>query len=349
MVSIVQIKSDKDFSEWERTIEKWIIKQKSIIPQISPVWFKVFQSFKHFNCNLLIAHEKGKIKNFFFFVKYNGIYGSVIHCNPFIVYGGFPVVDFLVWRKLIDKLFQIAINEDCITVTLCTPPFQEVNLEMYKEVFKPDYCYSNFYQYSLLNDHPVKKLRAKRRAAFKNEIRRGNLSGITISIENSMDKWNEWYKIYFERYKEVGANPYPKELFLKIYEELVSQDKAKLFCGYNKGEMIGGTLILLGNKIADYFASAYTGGNLNVFSNTVVLDSIFNWLIQNKYELYNWESSPEKSGVYNYKARWGAKEGKHIYMTKVIGDASNILSKDVNKVKKEYKGIYILPYNLWGE
>lgn len=350
VVSITCINKPQEFLEWESTINKWINKQKLLIPQHMPLWYKIFNNLREgLSFYLIIAHEDNEIRDCLSFTIFDGPFGEVIHSNPYIVYGGFTNKDEHIWMRIFNKLFEVARNKNCITVTLCTPPYQESEIEIYKQLFIPDYCFENFYQFNLLENHPFENIKTKRRATFKNEIKRGILNGISLTIEKNIKQWELWYAIYKQRYAEIGAIPFPKDIFISIYKTFVREGKAVLFCAYKKDILLGGVLILLGNNTADYFVSAFRSDSDNLFPNTIVLDSIFNWLIKRNYHLFNWESSPGRNGVYKYKSRWGAQEGTHVYMTKIIGDTSRLLNERLDIVKKEYNGLFVLPYDLWGE
>lgn len=350
IVSYTLIDKIDDFQKWEPILNNWGNSHKFFIPQHFPIWFKVFEGLRSkLNFSIIIAHDDYKIIDLLSFSIFDGNYGRVIHSNPYIGYGGFVSKDSEVWRGILDKLEQVAIDKECVTITICTPPFQEDQIDEYIKSFNPNYCIENFYQYSDIEQHPLEKLNSKKKAKFKNIIKKGVLNGITLSLEYNLDRWEQWYDIYHKRLMELGAEPFSKELFLNVYKELVPLKMGKLFCAYKHDQLIGGTLILLGHNVADYFVSAFNKDYLELSANDVVLDSIFNWLTEHNYNVFNWESSPGKEGVYRYKKKWGGIEGKHFYMTKVIGNDTKLLNENIELVKKEYKGIYILPYYLWKE
>ena len=82
-------------------------------------------------------------------------------------------------------------------------------------------------------------------------------------------------------------------------------------------------------------------------ANKVAKKILFKECINNNYYYFNWQSSPGKAGVYEYKARWGAKEGSHYYFTKITGNIDPLIRTPLQKVLNSYNRIYVLPFDLW--
>ena len=59
-------------------------------------------------------------------------------------------------------LLENAREQQCLTASVATPPFCEDLVELYAEALKPNYRLDNFYQYHVLDCHPLDKLKAKR-------------------------------------------------------------------------------------------------------------------------------------------------------------------------------------------
>lgn len=350
MVSVSHLKNNEDLKKWDKSFKSWFSKNELIIPQHFPDWKLVFESMSgKFQYEILIAHKELEILEILPFVIYNGLYGKIINSIPLIGYGGFVKQDTKIWSILIDKLIEIGKFNNCLSLTLSSPPYQENLINEYRNIILPDFEFENFYQFSILDEHPLKKLSKKRNSSFRSEINKAKKNNIVIKIGLTHEKWMQWYDLYSERYDEIGAVPYPREFFTAVYNEFAHTNRAKLYTAYYENRMIGGTLVLFGKKSADYFSSAYNSAFMKYYPGTYVLDNIFSKLLEEDYIKFNWQSSPGREGVYRFKERWGAEEGKHIYFTKVIGNIQPILSKPLESIKEQYKGIFVLPFNLWDD
>lgn len=350
LIKIEHLKTNEQYKKWLTSLQKWSDEKTFLIAQHYPFWKDIIENQNYMTFHLLIAYENQKVISCFSFVEYKGKFGSVIHSNPYIVYGCSEIEDEDVLTLFLNKVIEYGKDNNCLTITLCTPPFKEKYNSTYIELFKPDYILENSYQYSVLDKHPFKKIEKKRRDTFKNDIKKGIKNGISIGICNDTKQWEEWYEIYKNRYQELNVLPYPKSFFLNLKNSDFWSSKTILLCAFKDEEMLGGNLYLLGNKVVDYFASAYTKESNHLNPNSIIIDSAFNYFLNKKYEMLNWQSSPVRNGgVYNYKAKWGSDEGKHLYMTKVINDIDSILSIPLEEIRPHYQGVYFLPYELWKE
>lgn len=352
-MNIIRLSSISEFEKWKNKINTFLISKGTFINQNILFWEKVLNNLNKHQYEILIAFDNGKVVDCISYVIFHGKYGRVIVSNPLIGYGGFLNDNGDTWEKIIEELVIIAKQNSCLTLTISTPPYQENLIEQYLNKYKADYIYKNFYQYSLINDgHPLNQLEKKKRDKIKNSINKASKYGdLIVRVLTSLEEWKAWIKIYKKRYEEIGALEYSSEFFLNIfkYSSTNKFENAKLYGLFSNSTLIGGILIVFSYSSAEYFSSAFLSSENHVNGTTFTLNYIFNELDEKKIVKFNWQSSPGKSGVYNYKKSWGALEGEHIYLVKVIGDLNNLINTPLNLIKEEYKGMYILPYDLWKE
>lgn len=352
-MNIIRISSSSELEEWYYNINDFFIAKEKVIPQNNPFWGRILNKLNKYQYEVLIACENGEILDYISYAIYKGEYGNVMISNPLIGYGGFVGDDENVWDAIIKELSLVAKRNSCVTMTISTPPYQENLIKQYLKSFNPDYVFENFYQYSTLNEnHLLNQLDKKKRDKIKNSINKASRDGrLDVRILTNLDDWNLWIEIYKDRYKEIGALEYPTEFFLNIFNfsSMNNFKDAKLYGLFEDNFLIGGILVIYSAFSADYFSSAFISSKSYLNGTTFTLNYIFNELNEKKIAKFNWQSSPGKFGVYNYKKSWGAIEGKHIYLVKVTGDLDDLISTPLNLIKEEYKGMYILPYDLWKE
>lgn len=350
-MEIKLLKTKKDYINWMEKVEEFLLTQDFVIPQNMLYWESIFNGLNKYKFETLIAIEDNMILDLISYVIYEGKFGNVMISLPLIGYGGFISTNKEIWNALIKELEGIASLNKCTTLTMSTPVYRESLQDTYMEVFNPDYVYNNFYQYSTFNGlNPLFMLEKKKRDKIKNSINKG--AKITeIKILTRLEDWEEWIGIYNSRYKEIGAVAYPTEFFIKVFQKACeTQFKyIKLYGLFENDMLVGGILVTCSFKNADYFSSAFLTSKNYLNGTTITLNYIFNDLAERGFLKFNWQSSPGRLGVYNYKKSWGANEGEHLYLVKVIGNPQNLLSIPLEMIKEEYKGMFILPYKLWGE
>ena len=124
--------------------------------------------------------------------------------------------------------------------------------------------------------------------------------------------------------------------------------KAQLHLAHKEGRLLGGTLFLIGRGIVDYFSTAFNTESMKLYPGTLILHDAFHKFIELGIKRFNWQSSSSKdSGVYDFKARWGAQESENVVMTKVLGDSKVFTQRPLDEIRAAYGLHFVLPYDLW--
>jgi hypothetical protein len=319
--------------------------------QHDPRWAEVYAQLDNEEFYILVATENGNILGISNFTVFRGPFGSIVHANPYIGYGGCSCAADRhgeVIQSLMAALLDWARNSGCITVSVATPPFSEDRFDLYIDAMRPNHSYRNFYQYHYLNEHPFEKLKPKRRQAFVSEIRRAQSSGIKIIRAVDASQLEAWLDIYEGRYAHISARPLPRMFHRMLWETFATTDKAQLDLAYKDEELLGGTLFLIGRGIADYFSTAFKTESMNLYPGTLILHDALYRFIELGVKRFNWQSSPRRDGgVYKFKQRWGALEGEYLILTKVLGDAKVFTSRALSEIREAYGLHFVLPYDLW--
>lgn len=227
--------------------------------------------------------------------------GNIAQSNPILGYGGIVCDDNKtkeVFTLLINKMMQIAEHFNCISVTIGTSVLDN-NLQMYKEIFNPNFIKENFYQYSILDDLPLNKLSSKRKSAIKNEINKSIKSNVKI-VKNDHKYFDEWYKIHSDRFHEIKANSLPYNFLRSISIYLTNENLGDFYYVFIDGELIGGTLVIYNSNVMDYFVTSFKNEYLNL--GQYVLNKVHEYAFEQNIKIFNWESSPSKDGgVYKFR------------------------------------------------
>ncbi len=275
------------------------------------------------------------------FIKESAI-GNIINSVPFAGgYGGVIVRSDIrdkenIYETLLDYAIYFAKNKECILMTIITSPFS-YDFDIYIRKFKPDFILEKFMQYIDLD----RTLSYKKNIHRK--IKKAVKSNIKVIEDVSIGDLNQFYEIYKKRLLILDGPVYPAACFEIIHKYLKKQKF--LFAEY-KGKIISGILLVYHDEIIDYFMAAMNDAYSFTEANTLLIDYAIKWSKENGFKYWNWQSSPSKeSDVYKFKARWGGDDGKHYYLTKIIGDISNLKKCALNNIKKEYEWHFVMPYD----
>lgn len=317
---------------------------KSVVqqyPLIKYLYTKKNEKFYYLYCK-----ENDTIVGTLSFVIYINSIGNIVQSNPILGYGGIVCEENNIeeiFNLLLNKMLEIAKSYKCILVTLGTSILDN-NLSIYKKIFKPDFIKENFYQYNILDDLPINKLTSKRRCSIKNKINKSISNNLKI-IKNDLKYFNEWYKIHTERFNEIQANVLPYDFLSNLCNCFINKNLADFYYILFDKQLIGGTLFIYNNNVMDYFITSFKKEYMNLNGCQLLLSKIHEDAFKRNIKIFNWESSPSKDGgVYEFKEGWGALEGRHYYLTKVTENIDYLKNIDIDKLKKQYKGYYLMPY-----
>jgi hypothetical protein len=106
-------------------------------------------------------------------------------------------------------------------------------------------------------------------------------------------------------------------------------------------------MFLNSGTAVDYFSPVFRSDYRHLSPNTYLLNEAFTDFRRRGVRFFNWQSSPDRSGVYEYKARWGAHESRHFYMSVLLRSESRLLRVPVTQVREDYPLRFVLPHSAW--
>ncbi len=241
-----------------------------------------------------------------------------------------------VYMALLNEMIRYAVGKECILASISTPPFSE-DLELYETLFRPEYVMPNFIQYIDLKGSKNYHRNINRKVNKAIEV------GVKITEVESSENLNAFYNIYKKRMMQVGAIMCPPNFF-KIVKDKANENTKFIFASY-EGKMVSGMLLLYNNHIVDDFYATMDMDYNYTEANSLLTDYAIDWSRKKGVRYWNWQSLPAKeSGAYTFKARWGSSEGMHYYLTKVLGDLTDLKKCSIEHIKKEFQWYFVMPY-----
>lgn len=313
----------------------------------------IYNNLKKFNYKYIACMNDEKCVGVLPFILYKNDIANVINSMPFIGYGGISVKDNNeeIFKAIINFLEDYAAKNNVLLTTICTEPFDNDKDELYRKYFKYDFERKNFYQYIDLEKDIFDEMKAKFRGNLKRNIRKCK-EKYNVSLVESYDlnDLSYWYEnVYLTRLTETGCAIYPYEVFetlIKMHEK----GRVKMIYGVKDDKIVAGGLYLKQKYSVDNFMRVVSTEYLHTQIGTYLDYFSIEYAIQNNMDYYNWQSCDEiGSSIFKYKEDWGSKIGYHFYLTKITGNISKLRSTSLDIVKKEFKGIYVMPYEEFKE
>ena len=324
-------------------------KQPGLLPQHHPVWAQVLSNIGE-DCQGLVAVEGPNTLGWLLYTISRGVYGTVVSSLPFVLFGGpaVPNADVEVTAALLEALRGEAESLGADVLSIGTSPFLTAETEaMYRRVLGVTHELKNFVQLQDLQVHPLDALSPKRRRAVRSEINRGIRHGLRVLPALDERHFNEWLAIYRDRYLEMGAIPYPPDFHRRAFEMAVPAGAAEFWGVADGDRLVGGVLFLVSSDVVDYFSSASLSAYRQLFPTTLLLNEAFSAFMARGVRFFNWQSSPNREGVFRYKARWGAREWRYFYLATLLRPETTLLRTPVADIRRAYPLRFVLPFSLW--
>lgn len=310
------------------------------MPQSDPAWLDVLRDSGE-TVDALLAIEGEAVIGYLPFAIRESAIGTVLSSQPYIAYGG-PIArddDATITAQLFDAYRDLATQHRAVVASLGTSPLLDDAVEArWRQQFAPTFVTENFAQVTSLATHPLEQISNSRRSTARYQIRKAGESGCRVVRDPSPEQRAAWRAIYEERYRELGAVPYPAQMHQSIFTRLAG--KHELWLAEMDGRIVGGTLFLVDDRTVDYFATAYLSEVRNRYPNDFVLNEAFAHFAG---RMLNWESSPRSGGVRDFKARWGGQPSRHFYYSLVLDDS--ILTRTPEEILAAFPLRFVVPFS----
>jgi hypothetical protein len=310
----------------------------------------IYEENDKFFYKYIICEKHNEILGVMPFVIFQNNKGKIINSMPFIGYGGIAT-DYCgeekreVFEKIISYLLEVAKDEDVLLTTICTALFLN-DYSLYSEFLMPDFELKNFYQYIDLSEDVFGNMKSKFRGNLRRNIEKCKKYGVALVESDDPDNLKEWYyNVYLKRLTETKCAIYPYSVF-ETFLKCFSKDDIKIVYAKLNDVIIGGGIFLNQGLSFDNFMRVIDSDYFYTQAGNYIDYWSIEYAKNNAIQYYNWQSCDEiGSHIFKYKEDWGSMLGHHYYLTKVTGNLETFKNVPLEVIKKEYKGIYVMPYS----
>lgn len=321
----------------------------TIFPHHHPAWSGVLKAAGE-DCRVLVAFDGDEPAGWLLYTVLSRPLGTVVNSLPYIAYGGPAVPDGTepVVRSVLAALREKAEVLGADVLNVCTSPWLSERDELlYRQALGVTHEHENFVQVQDLDAHPLTQVPKERRDVLRSQINRATKAGLRVRSQLAPDQFAEWLEIYRARYAEMGAKPYPDEFHRAAFEIGVPTGLVEFWGVFDGTTLLGANMYVIHGHRADYFSSAFRSSCRNLSPNTFALNAVFDSLMERGVKYFNWQSSPNREGVYRYKAHWGAREYRHFYMSVLLRPETAVLRSPIPTVRAAYPFRFVLPFSAW--
>jgi len=319
-------------------------------------WRKVLQRFTETMPIYLVAKLNGNIVGVLpSFLKKNAKYGNVINSLPFFGTHGGPVVkstienQLQIKRRLLLAFKDLAKENDCISSTLITTPFENSS-NFIQETLKPAFIDSRITQITTFpkTDNIEKTIMYTVEKRCRNAIRKAQKSGIEVGFVEDIG----YAKILFEMHKEgmekKAGIVKPWRFFEILFEEfpMGQSSNVKILFAWKNNEIIAGLLLTYYKNIVDYFTPAFKAEYSSLQPNTLLIFEAMKDALKNGYNIWNFGGGDRFSGVYKFKQSWGAKDYPYQYFINIYKDIGELQKLSIEEILSEYRWFYVFPFKV---
>jgi CelD/BcsL family acetyltransferase involved in cellulose biosynthesis len=257
------------------------------------------------------------------------------------------------FAALLSRAVELAREHNCITMTLITDPLT-ADLPLYERHLAPELIFENFTQIvplgQIFHGEEIILPRYRRSGSFRQRLRRAMAYGFTLRAAASEADVARWYEVHVKRHGEVGATPLPRALLERLLHVLEPSGRARLWLVEKDGVIVGGGLFVWHRATMDVFIMSMDSTYAAEAPGYALVDAALRWAHGLGVERFNWQSSASRtSGVYAFKARWGAEERQYHFVTKIFALPERLAALGADGIKRHYPGHYVLPFGAFAD
>jgi hypothetical protein len=256
-----------------------------------------------------------------------------------------------IFSDLIDRFFSYAQENNCVSTTIITSPF-EGNNGRYKKYFDSAYCYEDSrighltkmpcMQNSQDIEDDLKVLVACKKT--RNMVRKAIKSGVTVSAEAWYGDVDFLNKTHQDNMAVIGGLSKSADFFTTINEVFVRDRDYKIYTAWFEGKPIAALLLFYFKDTVEYFTPVIVAEyRSHQPLSLIIFQAMQEAVAQGDIKWWNWGGTwHSQEGVYRFKKSWGAQDMPYYYFTKLFDPT--LLEKPAEYFLKTFPNFFVLPF-----
>jgi hypothetical protein len=328
----------KDF---ELEYENFIFKHDNSMMYHSVKYFNFLKGLIGARPLCIVSREDGRIVGVLPIMYVDGNLGKVYNSLPYYGSNGSVLSDSKATTMLLLKFYnQLSNSPNVASSTIISNPFDNTDWSDEIEFNHKDYRIGQFTDIAFHENHReqlMKKIHYKTR----NVIRKALKYNVKVIVDNSQLKL--LYKLHKENMKSIGGLAKDVKIIDQIKKNYLENKDYKVFIAEYENKVVAGLLVFYFKNTVEYYMPVINSEFRNLQALSLLIFEAMSQASILGYKTWNWGGTWEsQKGVYSFKKRWGTKNEKYFYLTKV--NNTDLYNLDENTLSREYQNFFVLPF-----
>jgi len=241
------------------------------------------------------------------------LFGNRLISLPFCEYGG-PLVDpnlgYQETRQIVQSLLEAAhdiaktLSVDYVEIRKPVSKTLEELVNVCGYIHFPRYV---TFRVDLKKD--TKELwKDLHKTRTRKSVKKAMKSGVVATEVESGEQIKAYYRLYLQTIRRHGSPPHRYEFFEKLNEFFSLKGKVRIQLAQYMGKPIGGLITFCHGKTIFDWNSVTDPAYRNLNSHCLLLWSVIEWGVENKYETLDLGRTRRGDSIYDFKSGWGGQE-----------------------------------------
>ena len=236
---------------------------------------------------------------------------------------------------------EIAGSEKTISSTIVENPLAERKADGIPSNFS-DHRISQITGIAFPANHREEIL-ARIDSSARRNILKATREGVTVEIDHSqLPRLREMHQANI---RAIGGIPKSDKFFALIPKHFAPGQDFNLYVAKKDGLVVAGLLLFYFNQTVEYFTPAVDAEYRTIQPLSPILIDAMSDASRRGFVRWNWGGTwKSQDGVYRFKKKWGAVEGRYNYYTQ-LNDAS-LLDWPQDRILKAFPNFYVMPFSV---
>ena len=336
--------------------EKFLIRHKHSLLYYSN-FFRILLE-KHLGCETyysIALNNEGEIVGVFPLAIYSSKkLGKVANSLPFYGSNGGALIEEklsleeknIVISSLTYNILRLINEQKCVAATFITNPFVDTVENWFESNLEYDYLDYRIGQITELPSN-ANNLEEDLLQMYDNprprNIRKAIKSGVNIRFSKEKKDLDFLFKVHTDNINSIGGKAKEYQFFLDVFD-IMPSDSYDIIIAEIDQEPVAGLLVFYYNKTVEYFTPATLHEFRNTQPSSLIIHEGMKKAVDNGFKYWNWGGTwKTQDGVYDFKKKWGAKDNKFKYYTKIYDQ--NLLNLSASDLLENFPNIFVLPFD----
>lgn len=304
--------------------------------------------YKHFLTVLLgckdeslLAVEENTIRGVLPLLSTAGEMGLVYNSLPYFGSNGGALADNPeICGGLVRAYNSIACGPTTLASTIVEHPFAPQDCSALRYNFT-DYRIGQFTNIAIQANHR-EEIQARIDSSARRNVKKALREGVTVDIDHSqVDRLRQLHQ---DNILAIGGIPKADAFFALVPRHFDPGRDYDLYLATLDGVVIAALLLFYFNRTVEYFTPAIDSEYRSIQPLSLILLSAMSDASRRGFVWWNWGGTwASQSGVYRFKAKWGAGESSYSYYTQLNDGA--ILDWNSTEILTTYPNFFVVPFS----